>query len=299
MFKNFSAAALGVTGHQSELIELALTYGFSGMDLNVVELAMRARTKDMTYARRLIESAGIRLGTFSLPFEWDSDDAAFAEGLKKLAEQAPVAAEAGCLRCVATLSPASDKRPYHENFEFHRRRFSEICRALEPSGVRLGLGFQGAEYLRKNQAFQFIHDPDALTLLVNMIEGSNVGLLLDAWDFVVGGGAIEAIRALPVEQIVAVQVAELPADVAPADLDSGSRLLPEAEGGRVDVPSVLRFLAEKHYDGPVTLRPSRSVFQNRRREAIVRQAGEALDRVWRAAGLTSERRSVSAAAVEP
>ena len=43
MFKNLNPSALGVSGHQSELIELALTYGFEGTDLNVADFATRAR----------------------------------------------------------------------------------------------------------------------------------------------------------------------------------------------------------------------------------------------------------------
>ena len=41
MFKNLSPTALGITGHQSEIIELALTYGFGGVDLNVTDFATR------------------------------------------------------------------------------------------------------------------------------------------------------------------------------------------------------------------------------------------------------------------
>jgi sugar phosphate isomerase/epimerase len=296
MFKNFSASALGVTGHQSELIELALTYGFSGMDLNVTELATRAKHKGMPYARRLIDSAGIKLGVFHLPLDWEADEAEFAEDLAKLPEQARAAAEVDCTRCVATVSPAGDKRPYHENFEFHRRRFTEICRVLQPAGVRLGLGFQAAEHLRRNRAFQFIHDLDALVLLVNMIECPNRGVLLDSWDLVVAGGTLETVRAMAPEQIVAVQVAEAPEGVAPSELDQNSRLLPDAEGGRVRVADFLRVLCEKGYDGPVTPKPSRGALPSRRREAIVRQVGESLDRVWRAAGLPSERHSAASAA---
>jgi hypothetical protein len=36
MYKNLNTAALGITGRQSELIELALTYGFRGLDLDMV-----------------------------------------------------------------------------------------------------------------------------------------------------------------------------------------------------------------------------------------------------------------------
>ena len=64
MFKNLSPTALGVSGHQSEIIELALTYGFAGMDLDVADFATRAKLRGMPYARRLIDSANIRLGTF-------------------------------------------------------------------------------------------------------------------------------------------------------------------------------------------------------------------------------------------
>ena len=196
----------------------------------------------MPYARRLIDSAKIRLGTFKLPLELEADDETFAKELAKLAEYAQAAAEVDCTRCVVTLAPAGDQRPYHENFEFHRRRLHEICKALEPSGVRLGVSFQAAEYLRKQQAFQFIHDLDALTLLVNMIDAPNIGVLVDVWDVVAGGGSLESIHKLPVKQIVAVQVAEMPANVPTTELDDKSRLLPGAENGRIDVAAFLRLL---------------------------------------------------------
>ena len=39
MFKNLNPTLLGVAGHQSEIIELALTFGFAGLDLNMAEFA--------------------------------------------------------------------------------------------------------------------------------------------------------------------------------------------------------------------------------------------------------------------
>ena len=103
MFKNLNPSVLGVSGHQSEIIELALTYGFTGVDLNLAEFATRARLKGMAYARRLIDSARIRVGTFALPMEWDTDDESFQKDLKKLPEYAECAAELGCTRIVITI----------------------------------------------------------------------------------------------------------------------------------------------------------------------------------------------------
>ncbi len=296
MFKNLNPGALGVTGHQSEIIELALTYGFGGMDLNVVEFATRSRLKGVEYARRLFDSGKLKLGSFQLPLDWDTDDETFAKDLKKLPEYAQAAIAAGCTRCIATVAPANDKRPYHENFEFHKRRFQEICQALEPAGVRFGVGFQAAEYLRKNQAFQFVHDLDALTLLLNMVAAPNIGLLLDIWDVVVAGGSLDSVRKLPVNQIVAVHVADLPPLAGNGEIDEKSRLLPGGEGGRIDITTLLVYLKSVGYDGPVTPRPSRSMLQSRRRDLVVKQVGEAMDKVWRAAGLPMERRFVPSAA---
>jgi sugar phosphate isomerase/epimerase len=284
MFKNLNPAYLGISGHQSEVIELALTYGFTGMELNIADFATRVRLKGLPYARRLIDSARIRIGTFSLPIEWDSDDETFQKDLKKLPEYADAAAALGCKCCTAILAPAGDKRPYHENFEFHRRRFQEIAAIFNPAGVRLALGFHAAEYLRRNQAFQFIHDLDALLMLLNMIDSPSVGLLLDVWEVFAGGGSTEAIQKIPMQQIVAVQIAEMAVATPLSELDEKSRLLPDAEG-RIGVPALLTYLAGQGYDGPVTVKPSRSVFPNRRRDNVVKFTSESLDRVWRAAGI--------------
>jgi sugar phosphate isomerase/epimerase len=296
MFKNFNPGFLGVSGHQSELIELALTYGFSAMDWNMAEFAVRIRLKGLPYARRLIDSARLRIGTFALPINWDDEDDLFQKELNKLPEYADAAAAVGCARCTAVLAPAGDKRPYHENFEFHRRRFQEIAAVLKPSGIRLALGFQAAEYLRRNQAFQFIHDIDALTLLLDMINAPNVGLLLDVWEVFACGGNLDSIRKIPHEQIVAVQIAEMAASVPLTDLDDKSRLLPDAQAGRVGVPAILTYLAEWGYDGPVTVKPSRAAFPSRRRDAVVKLTSESLERVWSAAGLPNPPRQFVASA---
>jgi sugar phosphate isomerase/epimerase len=296
MFKNLSPSALGISGHQSEIIELALSYGFAGVDLNMAEFAARVRLKGMAYARRLLDSAKIRIGTFPLPVEWDADDETFEKDLKKLPPLAECAAELGCTRATAVLAPAGDARPYHENFEFHRRRFHDICAVLKTANGRLALGFQAAEYCRRNRAFQFIHDLDALTLLVNMVAAPNLGLLLDIWEVVACGGSLEAVAKLPANLIVAVQLADMPSSVALSDLDDKSRLLPGMENGRIDAAAFLTALREIGYDGPVTVKPSRGAFQSRRREVVVKQTAEALDKAWRAAGLPSTFRPAPVAA---
>ena len=287
MFKNLNTSALGVAGHQSEIIELALTYGFQGLDLDLLDFCARAATHGVPYARRLIDSANILVGTFKLPLEWDTNDDDFKEAMRKLPDYAKTAAEIGCTRCIATVSPAGDKRPYHENFEFHRRRFTEICQVLGPVGVRLGVGYRAAENLRKGQAFQFIHDMDALSLLCSMVDAANIGVLLDVWNMHLSGGSVETIRRMPIDQVVAVQLADVPQHVPLGELTEEHRLLPGSTGG-IGIPPILTALAELGYDGPVTPKPHNSAFKSTRRDEIVKETGSVLDALWKAAGLTPQ-----------
>ena len=153
-----------------------------------------------------------------------------------------------------------------------------------------------AGYLDDVPVHVAIHDLDALMLLLNMVAAPNIGLLLDIWDVVVGGGSLDSVRKLPPEQIVAVHVADLPPLAGNGEIDEKSRLLPGGEGGRIDITTLLVYLKSVGYDGPITPRPSRGIFQSRRRDLVIKQAGEALDKVWRAAGLPMERRFVPSAA---
>lgn len=293
MFKNLSASALGVSGHQSEIIELALTFGFQGIDVDISEFATRVRLHGVAHAKRLLESARLRPGPFPLPVDLEADDATFTKQMGKLSELVPIASQAGCTRCVTTLAPASDTRPYHENFEFHRQRLQAVTAILGPAGIRLGVGFRAAEYLRKGKTFQFIHDLDALTLLASMAGAAHVGILLDIWELIVGGASVDSIRKLQPSQLVAVQVANAPADVAIVDLNEETRLLPGVENGRIDMAAVLSALADLKYDGPVTPAPSRGLFKTTRRDLVVKEVGESLTKAWKAAGLQTAGKSLT------
>lgn len=284
MFKNLNTSALGIAGSQSEIIELTLTYRFQAMDLNIADFCNRAGIYGVPYARRLIDSAKVKIGTFSLPLKLDSTQEVFAKELAALKDYATAASELGCRRAIAMLAPASDSLPYHENFEQHRSRLSEICKVLEPAGVTLGLGFQGAASLRKNKTFQFIHEIDALGLLVNMVKAPNLGLVIDLWDITASGGDLDTVQKTPVEQIVAVHLADMPEDKPLEELSEKDRLLP-GQSGRVDCAGAIRILAEKSFQGPVSAMPHRSIFKNNRRDPIVKAVSAALAGVWTAAGL--------------
>jgi sugar phosphate isomerase/epimerase len=276
MYKNLNPDGLGITGRQSELIELALTYGFRGVDVDLAQFAKQVELRGLDHARRLLESAKLKIGGFELPMDWRGADDVFRRELAELPRLAELASNLGATGCFATVEPASDTLPYHENFEFHRRRFAEVCDALAPYKIRLGLAFLAPASHRAGRQFQFIASPDALLLLAKTIGVSNVGVIVDLWQWHVGGGTADQIRGLAPEQIVGVRVADLRGDANVEEVTEDDRLLPDGEGA-IDVAGTLALLAERRYKGPVTPYPSPSQFAGMRRDAIVQRASASLD----------------------
>ncbi len=285
MYKNLNPAALGITGRQSELIELALTYGFRGLDLDIPDVMKRARTRGLESARRYVSSAGVRVGEFPLTMNWCAAEIPYRGSLGELKEIAHVAASLGATVCTATVKPYSDDLPYHENFELHRRRLAEIGELLAGHDIRLGLAFQATPSAREGHSVPFIYQAGTLVTLINTVGSSQVGLTLDTWSWFVGEGTLELLRQLPPAQIVAVRLADCPTDVDPSRATDADRCLP-GDGGAVDGAAILRYLAENGFAGPVTPWPHPSRFRGMTRDAIVQQAKAALDALFRAAGVS-------------
>ncbi len=226
MFKNLSAEGIGLSGRQSEVIELALSFGFKGIDIDLNDFAAQVKASGLPHARRLLDSAKLKFGTIRLPLVWDDSDDVYHQGVAQLAEPLKLAVDLGVTRAVTAIAPANDLRPYHENFEFHRRRLTEIGELLAASGMKLGVEFTASAAARKDRAFQFIHSFDAVLMLIQMVRAQNVGVVVDSWRITAAGGSLDDLRKLPVERIVAAYLSDAPADVALAALSEADRLLP-------------------------------------------------------------------------
>src|SRR5262245_18626189 len=121
MYKSLNPQVLGIAGRQSEIIELALTYGFRGIECDIQEFARRVQVQGLDKAKRFPESAHLRMSGFELPMRWRGDESIFQAELEKLDAIAGNAAAAGAIACHTIVMPATDMFPYHENFELHRK----------------------------------------------------------------------------------------------------------------------------------------------------------------------------------
>lgn len=293
MFRNLSPAALGITGRQSEIIELSLSHGFKGIELDLKDLQQAVKTYGLAHARRLLDSAKLKYGPFRLPLVWDDDDDAYKASLDSVQDLLLLATEMGVNRAVTTVAPANDLRPYHENFEFHRRRLHEIGEHLAPHKIALGVEFRSDPELRKGLAYQFIHTFDAVATLVGMIRAQNVGVAIDLFELHAAGSSFDEVKKVGAGRIVTVTASDAPANKAAAECVPDDRLMP-GETGVIDLAATLVNLAELGYDGPITPAVSATQVKGIRREQIVRTAGERLQQAWAAAGLNAAGKLVPA-----
>jgi len=285
MFKNLNPELIGIGSRDSELIELALSYGFKGLSLDLPAFAEQARTQGFAKASRLITSAKMKIGFCALPMRLGAEEKEYQRDLEQAVGLLEVAEQMQCMRLVATIEPGSDTRPYHENFELHRRRLADVAGRLQARKMRLGLGFLAPITCRADKAFQFVQSFHELLLLVGAVGSSNLGICLDTWHWHVGGGTIESLRSLSADKVVAVVLSDESDEASPKTARLETRKLP-GEGGNIDNLGVLAALAELRYDGPVSPAADKSQFAGVARDKVVKMAGAALDQVWKAAGLS-------------
>jgi len=279
MYKNLSAIGLGISGRQSELIELALTYGFEGLDVDMAQFAKQVETRGLERARQFLDSAQIAIGCFDLPVRWQEDDKTYQQDLVKLEGIASLAASVNATRCRTVVMPACDVRPYHENFEFHRHRFTQIGEVLAKHGISLGLDFLPPFSYRDGRLYQFIFQAEPLVLLAKTVGLPNVGVIVDLWNWHVGAGSIEMFEQLEPNQVIEVRASDVPAAANLQVIGEDQRLLPSA-GGSVDIQAVLAALHKLGYEGPITPWADSSSLVGLKRDETVSKASKLLDGEW-------------------
>jgi sugar phosphate isomerase/epimerase len=284
MFKNFSPQSLGINGRQSELIELALTYAFSGMDIDMSEMYRRAQRSSSKESAKYLNAATIQIGGFDLEIDLDTDDATFTSQIGTLHPIADLAKELGISRGYLRLPAATDRLPYHEYFETQRTRLAQIAQTLDPRGIKLGIGFSAGKELEEGKEFAFVRNVEGFIACVSAVAGDNVGFLVDTWDWVVGEGTMDQLKGLAADKIIAVRLASIPEDVDQAAATTADRVLPEMEGPLNHV-DLFKHLESIGFDGPVSPSASTAQYKGKTRESIVQQAQKALDGILAEAGL--------------
>lgn len=283
MFRNLSTFGLPLSGRPSELIELALSFGFDAMDIDLVDFQQQAETFGVTHARRLMVSARLKCGVFRLPVTLDADEEGFKADLALLPKRLEFAQATEAFRAVATIAPASDEHAFKDFFELHRTRLDTLAAMLDPHGISLGLAITPEAEARDGKTHQFIHTFEGLLGLL-AVSHPRVGAVVDSWAFHITGEPLELITKAPKGRIVEVRLSDAPRDTVSANLTHTQRLMP-GDTGVIHSAPVLTQAKAAGFEGPVTPWADRSTLAGRGRERIVKVAGDRLEAAWREAGL--------------
>jgi sugar phosphate isomerase/epimerase len=292
MFRNLCPEELGISGRDSEVIELVLSSGFKGLDVDLPALTEQVKSQGFAKATRLMTSARLKFGSFRLPVRFEGTETEYKTDLALLPEQLDVASQLGCTRAVTILEPGSETRPFHENFELYRRKLHEVGDLLSAKSMKLGVGFQAPAACRDQSALQFVQRVDQFMLLLSSVTAPNVGIAFDSWHWQLGGGSLDQLRSLGVAKIVTVTLADCEPGLSAETATLADRRLP-SEAGTIDNVGVLKFLAEARYDGPVTPAAGAKQLEGQSRAAIVRDAAAACESVWKAAGISTGAKRVA------
>ncbi|TWT76256.1 Xylose isomerase-like TIM barrel [Planctomycetes bacterium CA13] len=284
MFKNFSPWLLGINGRQSELIELALTYGFRGMDVDMFDMLRRSQRTSLEDATKYLRAAEIKIGGFDLGINLDADDEAFTTQVATLHPMADIAKELGTTRAYVKLPAATDRLPYHEYFEIQRARLNQIADVLAPREIKLGVAFSAGKELEEGKEFAFVRDAEGFVALVSSIPAENVGYIIDTFDWVVGSGAMDKLTEIPVDKIVSVRLGAVASEVEASSATTTDRVLPAKEG-LLNHVQLIEHLESNKYNGPICPTASSSRYKGQTRESTVQQAQEAIDGISKDAGL--------------
>lgn len=288
MIKNFSPKSLGINGRQSELIELALTYGFKGMDVDMHEMLKRNLRSETGDASKYLDAAkkafNIKIGGFNLDVDLDADEDSFTSQVGALHPLADFAKEqeAGC--AFIKLPAATNRLPFQEFFEVQTTRLNQVAEVLAARDIKLGVGFSAGKEMGKDKEFPFVRNVEAFVSLVQGL-GHGAGFYLDTWDWVVGDGAMDQLSELSADQIVAVRLCSVPEDVDIAKAESWQRVVPEVKG-TLNHTKLVAHLASIGFEGSVSPGATGISYKGQTRESIVQLGQEAIDGIFTAAGLT-------------
>jgi sugar phosphate isomerase/epimerase len=280
MFKSLNPGAIGVKVDLAGAAQLAGKYGFQGVHVSIQEVD--ALGSEQTKA--VLAQAGVCASAFGLPVDCYGTEAKFAEGLQGLPGLCEMARTVGMTRTSTWMPSWHDELDWDANYALMKDRMTRVASVLAGYGMRLGIEFLGPHTLLAGHKYTFIHTMGGMLDLCAEIPTGNVGLLLDAWHWYTSEGTWAGLAALTDAQIVDVHVNDAPAGIPIEQQMDLVRTLP-GETGIIDIPRFLKTLAGIGYTGPVMVEPFSARLKTMPPEEAVSATAEALDTVWKEAGL--------------
>jgi len=230
MYKILNLKGLGVAGRQNELIELALTHGFQGVEIDMVDLVGRHDALGKEFACQFLQSANMDIGAFDLPVDFGGTDEEFVKSCESLETIMDLAQTLNAKRCRIRIQPNSESVSFNENLDRHRERIEDIAARMEDYGIKVGLYLQASKAVEADGNYKFVQTAEEVMKLCKDIGHANVGLAIDTYEWVAGGGALDQISELDPKSIVELSYSDMSAEATPGSFKKEDRVLPSTGG---------------------------------------------------------------------
>lgn len=278
MYKILSSSGLGVGGKQNELIELALTHGFDGVEVDMADLVGRHDTLGKQFACQFLQSAKIDMGTFKLPVAIGGTDEQFNESVTSLDTILDLAQTLNAKSCYIEIEAENENYAFQECFDKYTARIQQIAEKFASSSIKIGLSLRASSAKPVDGNFKFIQTADEMLPLVKAIGQPNVGLCLDAWEWAVGGGTVEQLINAGLASVVTeIKLADVAAGVDVAEIKRSDRTaLPACEADSFSLELCKATLASGA-DLPFSVSTDLSTYANAPRGKVVDSISKQLD----------------------
>lgn len=278
MYKILSSSGLGVGGKQNELIELALTYGFDGVEVDMADLVGRHDTLGKQFACQFLQSAKIDMGTFKLPVAIGGTDEQFNDSIANLDTVLDLAQTLNAKSCYIDIEPENENYAFQECFEKYTTRIQTIAEKFASTEIKIGLALRASSAKPVDGNFKFIQTADEMLPLVKAVAQPNVGLCLDAWEWAVGGGTVEQLSNAGLASIITeIKLADVAAGVDVAEIKRSDRTaLPASEADSFSLELCKATLASGA-DLPFSVSTDLSTYANAPRGTVVDSISKQLD----------------------
>lgn len=288
MYKSLSCDLLGISGRQSEIIELALTYGFRGIEIDMDDLVKRCQRSSFENASRFLASSKLEIAGFDAPIDLDSDEDAFSVRLAQLNAVAEIASRASANTAIVVIPHGTDRLPYPEYFDVVRNRIDQIAEIFAKENVRVALTFDVHAPSAEEKQFKFVRDVEGFSAVVRACSSKNVAIIYDSWNWFAGGGSVEQLEQIGLQRVAGLRLSDCTEGVAAEAATADDCLLPGLVG-TIENASVLQKFSEAGLKLPVAAR-GKTLEESPTRDALVAAAQDSLDKAFESAGIPSETR---------
>lgn len=286
MFKNLNCELLGISGRQSEVIELALTYGFRGIDIDISDMVKRCQRGSFESAARFLISSKLQVSGFQAPVDLDGDEDTYATQAALLNGAAEIAHRAGATYAVLQVPSETDRLPYPEYFEVIRTRIEEVVAIFAKEETKVALEFLPKKDSELEKQFKFVRDVEGFVVLANSCKSA--GIVFDSWSWFVGGGTEAHLEQIGVERILTARICDCVEGVSAENATVEDCLLPGSTGV-IDNITFLKKLAAAGLEIPIAAK-GRLLTPGGTRDSFIGKTQDALHACFEEAGIPSQTR---------